>query len=462
MFLDLEQADDGATMHFGAVMVFDPLPGRRHAGHRPPARASRPSASTCCRATACSSPTRARAGCRGRRWEPAPRFDIAAHVRHATLPAPGRRRRAARVVRRLPVAPAGPPSSAVGDRAARRPRRRPLGARHQDAPLPRRRHGVGRRRAASCSTPSPRRRAAAPRRTAHRRAATSSDRGTLDPELLARDVKAGAGALLHPATRSPRAAAVADLLVHEELIAAPDCSLNGPLSATRGYRAVPLRARRPEGRSRHALGGTINDVVLAISAGGLRRLLLARGETPPAAGLRAQIPVNVRTSENEHDARQRPDVAVRRAARRRARPARPLRADRRARPNGSRPARSRAAARRSSTSPASRRRSSASCSAARCSAARACSTSRSPTCARRRRRCTRSAPAARGAPLRAAVLRALGRHRGRLLRRRARVRARRRPHGTPDLDMLAEGIEASFAELPTNCRDLRVNRRPEG
>ena len=26
MFLDLEQVDDGATMHFGAVMVFDPLP----------------------------------------------------------------------------------------------------------------------------------------------------------------------------------------------------------------------------------------------------------------------------------------------------------------------------------------------------------------------------------------------------------------------------------------------------
>ena len=26
MFLDLEQADDGATMHFGAAMVFDPLP----------------------------------------------------------------------------------------------------------------------------------------------------------------------------------------------------------------------------------------------------------------------------------------------------------------------------------------------------------------------------------------------------------------------------------------------------
>jgi diacylglycerol O-acyltransferase len=40
--------------------------------------------------------------------------------------------------------------------------------------------------------------------------------------------------------------------------------------------------------------------VLAISAGGLRRLFLARGEAPPAAGLRAQIPVNLRTPEHEH------------------------------------------------------------------------------------------------------------------------------------------------------------------
>jgi hypothetical protein len=46
----------------------------------------------------------------------------------------------------------------------------------------------------------------------------------------------------------------------------------------------------------------VNDVVLAISAGGLRHLLLARGETPPPGGLRAQIPVNIRTSEHERGA----------------------------------------------------------------------------------------------------------------------------------------------------------------
>ncbi len=118
--------------------------------------------------------------------------------------------------------------------------------------------------------------------------------------MLARDVKAAAGVLRHPGDTLARATAVADLLVHEELIAAPACSLNGPLGATRSYRAVPF-ALDDLAAVKTALGGTINDVVLAISAGGLRRLLLARGETPPAAGLRAQIPVNIRDSENEHD-----------------------------------------------------------------------------------------------------------------------------------------------------------------
>ena len=50
--------------------------------------------------------------------------------------------------------------------------------------------------------------------------------------------------------------------------------------------------RRPQG-GEVALGGTVNDVVLAMCAGGLRRLLLARGETLPE-GLRAQMPMSLR------------------------------------------------------------------------------------------------------------------------------------------------------------------------
>jgi WS/DGAT/MGAT family acyltransferase len=44
---------------------------------------------------------------------------------------------------------------------------------------------------------------------------------------------------------------------------------------------------------RAALGGTVNDVLLAVVAGAVRELLLSRGERPPAT-LRALIPVSAR------------------------------------------------------------------------------------------------------------------------------------------------------------------------
>ena len=48
-----------------------------------------------------------------------------------------------------------------------------------------------------------------------------------------------------------------------------------------------------------SLGGTINDVVLAVTASGLRALLRSRGEALPAEGLRAMVPINVRVA-SEH------------------------------------------------------------------------------------------------------------------------------------------------------------------
>jgi diacylglycerol O-acyltransferase len=299
MFLDLEQVDDGAAMHFGAVMVFDPLPGggtpdigrvrehvdrRLHLLPRYRQQLSRPRASHLSRST----------------WEPAPRFDIAAQVRHATLPGPGSDDElhewfgdflSHRLDRRRPLWEAVLLDGLAGERWAlvtkthhclvdgmgsvdvgrllldaepSPPRRRPSG--HWSIAPPRGGHGV---------------------------------RSLPYPELLVRGARAGAGALLHPRDAVSRAAAVADLVLHEEVIAAPDCSLNGPLSASRSYQAVRFSLDDVKAIER-ALGGTVNDVVLAISAGALRRLLLARGETPPAAGLRAQIPVNIRTPEHEH------------------------------------------------------------------------------------------------------------------------------------------------------------------
>jgi diacylglycerol O-acyltransferase / wax synthase len=77
------------------------------------------------------------------------------------------------------------------------------------------------------------------------------------------------------------------------LYAAPASVLNGQLS--------PLRrlawAQRPLGDLRivkRAYGTTVNDVMLAAVAGGMRAYLIRRGEDPVA--LKAMVPVNVRSS----------------------------------------------------------------------------------------------------------------------------------------------------------------------
>src|SRR5215207_741117 len=87
-FLEIEQGDESSHMHIGWAMVFDPpagggapsvdqirtlLDARLHAMPRFRKRLSHARAG----------------GLRWPRWEPDPGFDVAGHVRHATLPAPG-------------------------------------------------------------------------------------------------------------------------------------------------------------------------------------------------------------------------------------------------------------------------------------------------------------------------------------------------------------------------------------
>jgi len=87
-FLELEQADDGALMHIGAALVFDPLPGggtpvigevRRHLEQRlellPRYRQKLDAPRT--------------GGLAWPSWERDQRFELDAHVRYATLPSPG-------------------------------------------------------------------------------------------------------------------------------------------------------------------------------------------------------------------------------------------------------------------------------------------------------------------------------------------------------------------------------------
>ena len=88
----------------------------------------------------------------------------------------------------------------------------------------------------------------------------------------------------------------------DELVAAPHTSLNAPIGTHRRLATIgtPLAELK---ELRLALGGTVNDVVLTAVSGGLRALLLARGEQPPEGGLRAMVPVNVRPAGERVDHR---------------------------------------------------------------------------------------------------------------------------------------------------------------
>ena len=87
-FLELEQADECSHMHIGWAMIFDPLPR----GRVPPVEEVR---ALLDRRLEAMPRFRKRlshphtGGLRWPHWESVAHFDIASHVRHATLPAPG-------------------------------------------------------------------------------------------------------------------------------------------------------------------------------------------------------------------------------------------------------------------------------------------------------------------------------------------------------------------------------------
>ena len=114
--------------------------------------------------------------------------------------------------------------------------------------------------------------------------------------LITHGVRAGVDLALHPRKLRDllsRSRGVAELLVRDELRAAPRTSLNVPIGRNRRVAEMSVRLEELKAVKR-ALGGTVNDVVLAASVGGLRRLLESRGEEPDPRGLRAMVPVSVR------------------------------------------------------------------------------------------------------------------------------------------------------------------------
>lgn len=78
-------------------------------------------------------------------------------------------------------------------------------------------------------------------------------------------------------------------------LAAPHTPLNGPLGSARSFTGCTFPIERLRLVAKHA-DATLNDVVLAMCAGALRRYLLAR-EALPAAPLIAMVPVSLRGSD---------------------------------------------------------------------------------------------------------------------------------------------------------------------
>lgn len=318
-FLELEEADSGAHMHIGGVMVFDPQPG----GGAPPIERIRADIEARLpllpRFRQRLSERRTH-GVHWPRWVDDDDFDIARHVRRAAIPEPageGELREWAggfysqRLDRSCPlweivVLELGDGRWAMATKTHHcmvdgvgsveightilDPEPEPGDGRaspvridgQPPAPAP----------------PSAVRRLVALPATVAGAALSAAEQGIGAARRALRLVEAGAGAAIHPErTREAlrRSRAMAELLVRDEIIAAPHTSLNEPIGPRRRL-AVTSISLADVKAVKGALGGTVNDVILAGAAGGLRRLLDGRDEPLPDQGLRAMVPVNIRVA----------------------------------------------------------------------------------------------------------------------------------------------------------------------
>jgi diacylglycerol O-acyltransferase / wax synthase len=311
-FLELEQADESAHMHIGAIMVFDARPD-----------GGAPSREDLCEHLESRLGQLPRYGQRLSQphtgglswpeWEADPAFDVSRHIARAALPAPGGYEElqewasgffSQRLDRHRPLWEMvivegladgrwalatkthhcmvdGVGSVDVGhlmlDAA---PDVEPAG----DAPV-----------AVDADRPMPPAEQSAPgplARLAH------AWEGSLPAEAILHAAQMGAHGALHPREALHSARAALEMIVREELRAAPHTSLNEPIGTRRRFEVVcvPLADLK---EIKSSLGGTINDVVLAATTSGLRALLESRGEALPKGGLRAMVPTSIRAA-SEH------------------------------------------------------------------------------------------------------------------------------------------------------------------
>lgn len=129
--------------------------------------------------------------------------------------------------------------------------------------------------------------------------------------LPARSALALRGALADPAGAVRQAASTARAVAKLGGSARPatPSSLSGPIGRQRRYACA--RASLSDIKAiKAALGGTVNDVVLAAIAGAYRALLLSRGEEPAAHMVPSLVPVSMRAAGEESSYENRVSILV--------------------------------------------------------------------------------------------------------------------------------------------------------
>ena len=296
-FLELEEADEGATMHIGGLMVFDSLSD----GGTPTLEAVTSTIAARLaelpRYSQRLSSTRTK-GLSWPCWCPDDRFDVRSHIRHASLPGPGDEQELC---------------DWAGEFFSHRlDRTRPLwemvlleGLSEGRWAIASKTHhamvdGVGSVGVVQLlldadpsgrGQPEP----ALERPDAPWEAAPPAEPGLLSDAVDAVGRAAGSTlhAALHPREALVRSRALVEVLVSSEISGSPHTTLNVPIGATRRFGVVRASLSDLKGTG-HELGGSVNDVLLTACTAGLRELMLSRGERPPKAGVRAMVPMNLR------------------------------------------------------------------------------------------------------------------------------------------------------------------------
>ena len=329
-FLELEQADEGAMMHIGGALMFEPDPSTGATPSLDAVTALLEERLAMLPRFHCRLSEKRVHGLQRPAWVEDPSFDIRAHVRHATLPAPGddaqlhewlgdfwsHRLDRARPLWEMTLVDGladggwmlatkthhalvdGVASVDVGH-VLLDAQRHPTPTAPASVPRPGR-----------AATPGPGNGTNGVERAGDQAAPARGNPlpGWLSPRVAARVAQAAidtAQAAVDTA-RHPRrlirageaAVAMSEVLWQDEVIPSRQSSLNVPIGTSRRFTSVPFALAEVK-EIKGSLGGTVNDVVLAVSTGALRRLLDGRGEELEHP-LRAMVPVNLRGEDHDH------------------------------------------------------------------------------------------------------------------------------------------------------------------